>query len=236
MVTTLVKRQIRQLIDNRSSTYTYLVWDPNSREAAIIDPVREQVGRDLKLIQELDLILKYSLETHIHADHLTGSGLIRESLDCSIGVHTNVASECFDLKLADGDIISLGEVKLEVIHTPGHTNTDISYLGDGVVFTGDILLIRGSGRTDFQSGDPGQSYDSITHRLFTLPNETMIYPGHDYNGFTCSTVGEEKQFNPRLGNGAQRDDYIRLMQSMKLTKPDRMDSAVPGNQACGLVE
>ncbi|MCU7931607.1 MAG: MBL fold metallo-hydrolase [Candidatus Thiodiazotropha sp. (ex Codakia rugifera)] len=227
---------IRQLIDNRSSTYTYLVWDANSREAAVIDPVREQVGRDLKLIRELGLILKYALETHIHADHITGSGLIRESLDCHIGVHANAASQCSDLKLVDGDLIALGEVRLEVIHTPGHTNTDISYLGDGVVFCGDILLIRGSGRTDFQSGDPGQSYDSITHRLFTLPNETLIYPGHDYNGFTCSTVGEEKKYNPRLGDGARRDDYIRLMQSMKLTKPDMMDSAVPGNQACGLVE
>ncbi|MCU7846750.1 MAG: MBL fold metallo-hydrolase [Candidatus Thiodiazotropha sp. (ex Lucinoma kastoroae)] len=228
--------QIRQLIDNRSSTYTYLVWDLNSREAAIIDPVKEQVERDLKLIYELGLVLKYSLETHIHADHLTGSGLIRESLDCSIGVHLNAASECSDLKLLDGDILTLGEAKLGVIYTPGHTNTDISYLGDGAVFTGDILLIRGSGRTDFQSGDPGQSYDSITHRLFTLPDETLIYPGHDYNGFTCSTVGEEKKFNPRLGNGAKRDEYIQLMRDMKLAKPERMDCAVPGNQICGLVE
>ncbi|MCU7933500.1 MAG: MBL fold metallo-hydrolase [Candidatus Thiodiazotropha sp. (ex Dulcina madagascariensis)] len=228
--------QIRQLIDNRSSTYTYLVWDPESREAAIIDPVREQLERDLKLLRELDLTLQYALETHIHADHITASGLIRELVGCSIGVHRNAASECSDLELEDGDVISLGETKLQVIHTPGHTNTDISYLGDGVVFTGDILLIRGSGRTDFQSGDPGQSYDSIVHRLFTLPNETLIYPAHDYSGFTCSTVGEEKKFNPRLGDGIQRDDYIRVMLAMKLAKPERMDSAVPGNQACGLIE
>jgi glyoxylase-like metal-dependent hydrolase (beta-lactamase superfamily II) len=230
-----MKTYVRQLFDRESSTYTYLVWDAASREAAIIDAVIDQVDRDAKLIKELDLRLKFALETHIHADHVTGSGRLRELLGCRIGVFKGAATQCSDLKLDDGDILSLGESGLEVLYTPGHTDTDISILVQGVVFTGDILLIRGSGRTDFQSGDAGQSYDSITGRLFSLPDETLIYPAHDYNGFSCSTVGEERRHNPRLGNAARREDYIRIMEEMKLDKPEKMDRAVPGNQACGLV-
>jgi glyoxylase-like metal-dependent hydrolase (beta-lactamase superfamily II) len=226
--------KIRQLFDYTTSTYSYLVWDEATREAALIDSVREQLDRDIQLVRELDLQLKYALETHVHADHITASGLLRERLGCKVGVHTQVGSDCPDIKLVDEDQIILGKEKLEVLYTPGHTNTDICYLGEGVVFTGDILLIHGSGRTDFQSGDPGQSYDSITGRLFTLPEETLVYPGHDYNGFTCSTIGEEKRFNPRLGGGRSRQDYIQIMQNMKLDKPKLIDVAVPGNQACGL--
>jgi glyoxylase-like metal-dependent hydrolase (beta-lactamase superfamily II) len=231
-----MKMHIRQLFDRQSSTYTYLVWDSVSRQAAIIDPVRDQVERDAKLVDELGLTLKFALETHIHADHITGSGRLRALMGCHVGVHKNAATKCSDLKLENGDILSLGERTLEVLYTPGHTDSDISLVVDGAVFTGDILLIRGSGRTDFQSGNAGLSYDSITQRLFSLPDETVIYPAHDYNGFSCSTVGEEKRYNPRLGNSARRDDYIRLMQAMKLDKPERMDSAVPGNHACGLLE
>ncbi|MES9945224.1 MAG: MBL fold metallo-hydrolase [Candidatus Thiodiazotropha sp.] len=231
-----MKLQMRQLFDPQSSTYTYLVWDGDSREAAIIDPVREQVERDVKLIGELDLTLKLALETHIHADHITGSGQLRERLGCQVGVHEKAATECADLRLNDGDLISLGEARLKVIYTPGHTDNDISFLAEGMVFTGDILLIRGSGRTDFQSGDAGLSYDSITQRLFSLPDDTLIYPAHDYNGFTCSTVGEEKRYNPRLGNATRRDDYIQIMHAMQLEKPEHMDIALPGNLACGMVE
>ncbi len=226
--------KIRQLFDNNSSTYTYLVWDQATREAAIIDSVRERFERDLQLIKELELNLKYALETHVHADHITASGLLRETLGCKIGVHARVGSDCPDTKFSDDHSLLLGDQSLEVIYTPGHTDTDVCYLGDGVVFTGDILLIHGSGRTDFQSGDAARSYDSITGRLFTLPDETLVYPAHDYNGFTCSTIGEEKRFNPRLGGGRSREEYIHMMQSMELEKPKLIDLAVPGNQACGL--
>jgi glyoxylase-like metal-dependent hydrolase (beta-lactamase superfamily II) len=226
--------KIRQLFDVDTSTYTYLVWDQVTREAAIIDSVREQLERDIQLIRELDLKLKYALETHVHADHVTASGLLRERLGCKVGVHHRVGSDCPDIKLEHDDRIRLGEHYLEVLYTPGHTDTDVCYLGDGAVFTGDILLIHGSGRTDFQSGDPARSYDSITGRLFTLPDATIVYPGHDYHGFTCSTIGEEKCFNPRLGGGKSRDEYIRIMQSLELEKPRLIDVAVPGNQACGL--
>jgi sulfur dioxygenase len=226
--------KVRQLFDSQSSTYTYLVWDEASRQAAIIDSVRERVDRDVQLINELGLDLRYALETHVHADHITASGLLRERLGCKIGVHTQVGSDCPDLKLSDDDRIMLGSQYLDVLYTPGHTDTDICYLGQGMVFTGDILLIHGSGRTDFQSGDAARSYDSITSRLFTLPEETLVYPAHDYNGFTCSTIGEEKRFNPRLGGGKSRQEYIRIMQGMDLDKPKLIDVAVPGNQACGL--
>lgn len=226
--------QMRQLFDHSTSSYTYLLWDEVTREAAIIDSVREQVDRDQKLIAELELNLKYALETHIHADHVTGSGILRKRLGCEIGLHANAGNTCADLHLKDEDQLFLGSQRLEVLYTPGHTDTDISYRGDGRLFTGDILLIRGSGRTDFQSGDAGQSYDSITQKLFTMPDETLIYPAHDYHGFTCSTVGEERHFNPRLGNGRTRSDYIQIMESMKLDKPARMDEAVPDNLVCGL--
>ncbi len=226
--------KIRQLFDRTSSTYTYLVWDQATREAAIIDSVREQLERDIRLIRELGLQLKYALETHVHADHITASGLLRERLGCKVGVHSRVGSDCPDIKLRDEDRIQLGEHCLEVLYTPGHTDTDVCYLGEGMVFTGDILLIHGSGRTDFQAGDAARSYDSITGRLFTLPEQTLVYPAHDYNGFTCSTIGEEKRFNPRLGGGRSREEYIAIMQSMQLEKPKLIDQAVPGNRACGL--
>lgn len=231
---TIVKMHIRQLFDPQSSTYTYLVWEAASRETAIIDSVSEQVERDARLIDELGLTLKVALETHIHADHITGSGQLRERLGCQVAVHEKAACDCTDLKLTDGDIVHLGDAKLEIIYTPGHTDNDISILTEGVVFTGDILLIRGSGRTDFQSGDPGLSYDSITQRLFSLADDTVIYPAHDYNGFTSSTVGEEKRCNPRLGNAIPRSDYIQIMQAMKLDKPEHMDIAISGNLVCGL--
>ena len=226
--------KMRQLFDHGSSTYTYLLWDEDTGEAAIIDSVREQVDRDQKLIAELELNLKYALETHIHADHVTGSGILRECLGCRIGLHANAGNACADLQLVEGDRIHLGEQHLEVLYTPGHTDTDISYRGSGSLFTGDVLLIRGSGRTDFQSGYAGLSYDSITQKIFSLPDDTLIYPAHDYNGFGCSTVAEERQFNPRLGSGRTREDYIQIMQSMKLDKPSLMDEAVPSNLACGL--
>ena len=225
--------QIRQLFDPKSSTYSYLLWDEQSREAAFIDSVKEQVERDRQLIEELKLNLKYLLETHIHADHITGAGDLRKHFGAQVLVHKNSDSQCADKLLNDGDIIRLNQESIKVLYTPGHTNTDISYVISGAVFTGDTLLIRGSGRTDFQSGNPGEAYDSITGKLFVLPDSTTVYPGHDYNGFTASTISEEKQYNPRVGNGKTREEYIKIMDGMDLPKPKMIDQAVPGNLQCG---
>jgi len=226
--------QVRQLFDHTSSTYSYLLWDTESRQAALIDSVKEQVERDAKLIDELGLDLKYLLETHIHADHITGSSKLRDLYDATIVVHRKSDSHCADMLADHGEILFLDQEQIKILYTPGHTDTDISYLISGAVFSGDALLIRGSGRTDFQSGDAGMAYDSITNHLFTLPDNTALYPGHDYNGFTKSSIGEEKLFNPRLGNGKTREEYIAIMDGMELPKPKLIDKAVPGNMECGL--
>lgn len=226
--------EIRQLFDPASYTYSYLIWDSTSREAALIDPVQEQVVRDLKLIKGLGLTLRYTLETHVHADHVTGSGTLREKLNSLVLVHENCHSKCPDILLKDGDQIPLGSGKIQVIYTPGHTDSDVSYAIPGAVFTGDALLIRGCGRTDFQSGDAGTLYDSITHRLFTLPDDTRIYPAHDYQGRTFSTIGEEKIHNPRVGNGRNRNEFITIMSELNLEPPRLIHEALPSNLRCGL--
>jgi len=225
--------ETRQLFDPASYTYSYLIWDSASREAALIDPVQEQVVRDLKLIKGLGLTLRYTLETHVHADHVTGSGTLREKLGSLVLVHENCGSKCPDILLKDGDQIPLGTGKISVIYTPGHTDCDVSYAIPGAVFTGDALLIRGCGRTDFQSGDAGTLYDSITHRLFTLPDDTRIYPGHDYNRRAFSTIREEKIHNPRVGSGRNREEFISIMSELKLEPPRRIHEALPSNLRCG---
>lgn len=226
--------EIRQLFDPASSTYSYLLWDSEKRQAALIDSVREQIERDSKLISELQLDLKYLLETHIHADHITGAGELRKRFGAQSVVHRNSNADCPDILLEGGERIMLGKNSIEVLFTPGHTDTDVSYLIDRAVFTGDTLLIRGSGRTDFQSGDPGVAYDSITNKLFSLTDDTLVYPAHDYHGHTVSSIGEEKAHNPRLGKQASREEYIQTMNSLVLAKPKLIDEAVPGNLACGL--
>ena len=228
--------EIKQLFDPASSTYTYLLWNVASGQAAIIDSVKEQVERDEKLIDELGLKLAWLLETHIHADHITGSGNLRKRSQDSakVALHRASGSQCADRLLEDGDEIILGDETIKVLYTPGHTDTDISYLINGAVFTGDALLIGGSGRTDFQAGDAGKSYDSITGKLFTLNGDTKVYPGHDYKGQTVSTIAGEKEFNSRIGGGRSREEYITIMDELKLPKPARIDEAVPGNMACGL--
>jgi len=226
--------ELRQFFDPTSSTYTYLLWDKKTREAALVDSVREQIERDSTLIRELNLDLKYLLETHIHADHITGAGKLRKIFNAKSVVHRNSGADCPDILVEGGERLMIGENTIDLLFTPGHTNTDVSYLVDGAVFTGDTLLIRGSGRTDFQSGDAGTAYDSITQKLFALSDDTLVYPGHDYNGRTVSTIGEEKAFNPRLGNQASREDYVKLMDSLVLAKPKLIEEAVPGNLACGL--
>ncbi len=225
---------VRQLFDPDTSTYTYIVADPATREAAIIDSVKSQVERDIQVMEEMGVKPRYALETHVHADHVTGAGELRERLGVKVGVHKDGGAECADLQLDDGDEIRLGDSVIRVLHTPGHTNGDVSYLIDGAVFTGDALLIRGCGRTDFQQGDAGRLYDSITGKLFTLPDETLVYPGHDYRGLTVSTIGEEKRFNPRLGNGRDKESFVALMNALDLDPPRYIDVAVPGNLRCGM--
>lgn len=225
--------KIRQLFDYDTWTYTYLVWDEASKEAAVIDTVLEKIDRDLQHIQELGLNVKYLLETHIHADHITGAGPIRNATQAQIVVHENSGSECADILAKEGDTFYLGEQSIKVLHTPGHTNNDITYLIDGAAFTGDTLFVRDCGRTDFQLGSNESMYNSITEKLFSLPEETMIFPAHDYKGFTESTIGEEKQFNTRVGNNKSFEDFSTIMDNMNLPNPKRLHISVPGNLKCG---
>ena len=226
--------KLRQLFDPESSTYSYLVWDTDTREAALIDPVQEQVNRDIQLIRELDLKLRYTLETHVHADHVTGAGMLRKALNSIVVVHENSQTKCADVQIKGGDFIPLGAQRINVLYTPGHTNSDVSYLIPGAVFTGDSLLIRGSGRTDFQSGDAARLYNSIIQQLFILPGDTIVYPGHDYQGRCCTTIAEEMAHNPRLGNGKSREEFIEIMSNLKLAPPKHMHEALPSNLRCGI--
>jgi len=221
----------RQLFDAPSSTYSYLIADPVTRKAALIDPVLEQVDRDLQLIGELDLTLTHVLDTHVHADHITASGILRERTGCTVAGSDRGAT-CVDVRVFHGDVVKVGELEVQVLGTPGHTDDGLSYrLGDRV-FTGDALLIRGTGRTDFQNGSAGQLYDSITQVLFALPDDTHVYPGHDYKGRTSSTIAEERRFNPRVA-GRSREDFIVLMDSLGLPPPKLLEVAVPANRSCG---
>jgi len=222
----------RQLFDAETSTYSYLLADENTREAVLIDAVDTQVERDLKLIDELGLKLAYALETHVHADHITGAGQLRERTGCSIGVSAHGQVACADLQLREGDTVRFGSQALRVIETPGHTDSCLTYYGEGMLFTGDSLMIRLCGRTDFQQGDAGRLYDSVTGKLFTLPEETFVYPGHDYRGHTRSTIGEERRLNARLTQ--QRDAFIKTMAELNLPMPKRINEAVPANLNCGL--
>ncbi len=221
----------RQLFDHDTYTYTYLLGDEKSREAVIIDPVKEQMTRDLKLIDELGLTLRYAVDTHVHADHITSAGDLREVTGCETGVSTGGDVACADHALNDNDEIHFGGHTLRVMTTPGHTDSCLSFHVDNMVFSGDALFIRGTGRTDFQQGDAGLLYDSISNKLFTLPDETIVYPGHDYRGNTMSTIGEEKQFNPRMTQ--PRDLFIQTMNALDLPDPKKIMEAVPANLACG---
>jgi len=226
--------RIEQLFDPATSTYSYLLWDEKTKQAALIDSVIQQFKRDAKFIRQLGLELKYTLETHIHADHVTASGLLRNKFGSLVAVHENSEADCADILLSDGDALKLGDETIDIIYTPGHTNTDISYRIGNAVFTGDALLINGCGRTDFQSGDAKTLYHSITQKLFTMNDETTVYPGHDYHGFTSTTIGREKIFNPRLGDNKSEKEFIAIMDALILDPPARIDIAVSGNQHCGL--
>lgn len=226
----------RQLFDPETSTYSYLLADPVSREAVLIDPVLEQQERDLKLMEELELELKFVVETHVHADHVTASGRLRERLGCRIGVGQAAEVAGADLQLREGDVLRFGTLCLEVLLTPGHTKGCVTLLcrEAGMVFTGDALLIRGCGRTDFQQGDATMLFSSIRDKIFSLPDEVTVYPGHDYHGRTVSSIDEEKRFNPRLGLDKSVDDFVELMSGLNLAYPKKIDLAVPANLLCGL--
>ncbi len=225
----------RQLFDQESSTYTYLLGDADSGDAVIIDPVFEQVRRDAALLGELGLKLRVVLDTHCHADHVTGAWLLRQRTGAEIAVSANGGVEGADRYLKQGDRVSFGARYLEVRETPGHTNGCLTYVLDDAsrAFTGDALLIRGCGRTDFQQGSAAGLYRSIQEQIFTLPDTTSLYPAHDYNGLTVTSVGEEKRFNPRFGGDIGERDFIGYMDNLGLAHPRKIDVAVPANLHCG---
>ncbi|ASC70836.1 Beta-lactamase hydrolase-like protein [Halomicronema hongdechloris C2206] len=224
----------RQLFDYATWTYSYLVADPATGEAVLVDPVLEQVERDRTLLQELGLTLVYCLETHIHADHVTGSGRLRELTDCQGIVPANAEAACADRQVQHQETLPVGAIAIQAIATHGHTDSHMAYLVNGThLLSGDALLIRGCGRTDFQSGDAGTLYDHVTQRLFTLPEATWVYPGHDYRGHTVSTIGEEKRYNPRFV-GRDRQNFIEFMAQLDLPAPKKIMEAVPANERCGL--
>ncbi|MEQ1756086.1 MAG: rhodanese-like domain-containing protein [Micropepsaceae bacterium] len=228
----------RQLFDPQSSTYTYILADERTREAVIIDPVFEQARREIALIGELGLKVVASLDTHVHADHVTGAWLLRQSLGSKIALSGKSGASGADIYLAHGEKVPFGSRHVEARATPGHTNGCMTYvLDDGsMAFTGDALLIRGCGRTDFQQGSAHTLFHSIHDQIFSLPDNCVIYPGHDYNGSTSSSVGEEKKFNPRLATSIREDDFRGFMDNLGLAHPKLMEIAVPANMKCGQPE
>jgi glyoxylase-like metal-dependent hydrolase (beta-lactamase superfamily II)/rhodanese-related sulfurtransferase len=223
----------RQLFDGTSGTYTYLLASRRGGEALIIDPVLERVERYLQLVRELDLRLVKAVDTHLHADHVTGLGALRDRTHCITVMGEHTQADVVSMRVAEGDYVGIEGVRLDVLYTPGHTDDSYSFLLADRVFTGDTLLIRGTGRTDFQNGDPRAQYDSIFNKLMKLPDETLVYPAHDYKGESVSTIGEEKNFNPRL-RVKSIDEYVDLMNNLKLPNPKMMDVAVPANMRVGL--
>jgi sulfur dioxygenase len=228
----------RQLFDPQSSTYTYLLGDRPSGQAVLIDPVFEQVRRDTALLGELGLKLVASLETHVHADHVTGAWLLKQRTGSKIMLSKASGAEGADRYLGQDDVVGFGGRRLLVRATPGHTNSCLTYVLDdrSMAFTGDCLLIRGSGRTDFQEGDAAAMYRSIHEQIFTLPDECLLYPAHDYRGLTVTSVAEERRFNPRIGGEIGIGDFTGYMKNLRLAHPKMLDVAVPGNLRCGRPE
>ena len=225
-----------QMFEAESSTYTYIIADQKTKEAAIIDPVVETIDRDLNLIQELGLNLKYVLDTHIHADHITAAGEIRKRTKAKTAVSAEAHVDCVDIPLTDQQELKLGDKTIKAISTPGHTNTCMTYTFENMIFTGDVLLIRGCGRTDFQQGSSEKLFQSVHEKLFKLPDNTIIYPAHDYRGHTSSSIEQEKKYNPRLGLAKTKQEFIQIMSELKLANPKKIHEAVPANMACGMVK
>jgi glyoxylase-like metal-dependent hydrolase (beta-lactamase superfamily II) len=223
----------RQLFDPVSSTYTYLLADRRGGEALLIDPVVDRVQQYLKLIEELDLRLVMAMDTHIHADHVTGIGKLAEATQCATALGEMSSADCVSHRYRENETIKAGEVRLKALYTPGHTDDSYSFVMNDRVFTGDTLMIRGTGRTDFQNGDAGAQYDSLFNKLLLLPDDTLVYPAHDYEGRTSSSIFEERQHNPRL-QVTSRSEYIDQMNALVLEQPKLIDVAVPANRSCGL--
>lgn len=227
----------RQLFEPTASAYTYLIGCDETGEAALIDPVLETVDRDLALVQELGLKLTRTIETHLHADHVTGAGVLRDRTSCKAAFPEQSSVEGADLQVREGEPIRVGTLMLEPLHVPGHTDDHYAYLlrtADGLrIFTGDALMIDGCGRTDFQNGDAPTLYRSVHGKIFTLPDETLVYPGHDYEQRQLTSVGQEKARNPRLGGGKSLEEFVAIMDALGLPRPKKMDVAVPANRRCG---
>jgi glyoxylase-like metal-dependent hydrolase (beta-lactamase superfamily II) len=226
----------RQFFEPASSTYTYLMASGPGREAVIIDPVDVMLSHYLQAIRELDVKLVRAIDTHTHADHITALGDLRDETACITVMGEHTQAECVSEHVREDDVIDVDGVRLKALYTPGHTDESFSFVLDPArpkaVFTGDVLLIRGTGRTDFQGGDPEKSWDSIVGKLFKLPDSTLVYPAHDYKGWTASSIGEERRWNPRLA-GKTREEYVAIMNSLDLPHPQQMDVAIPANLACG---
>lgn len=223
----------KQLYDSVSSTYTYILYDKENLEAVLIDPVYEKYDRDLTLIKQLNLKLRYVLETHIHADHITSSYKFRDDLGAKIAINKNAESACADVQIDDGQEFNFGAFQLRALMTPGHTDTCTTFHCENMLFTGDTLLIRGCGRTDFQQGSSKKLFKSVREKLFSFDDETIVYPGHDYKGFTSSTVGEEKLYNSRLAMDKTESEFVEIMENLNLDHPKKIKEAVPANLKCG---
>ena len=224
----------KQVFDQNSSTYTYLIASSKGGEALIIDPVLENVEDYIKLLNELDLKLVKVIDTHIHADHVTGAGKLKDKTKCVTIMGNHTPSDAVEIKVKDNEIIKLEKLEIRSLYTPGHTSDSFSFLMNNYLFSGDTLLINGSGRTDFQNGNAKDSYNSIFYRLLKLPDETLLYPGHDYNGETASTIGKEKKFNPRLQVNSA-DEYADIMNNLNLKKPKLIDFNIASNLNLGVI-
>ena len=227
------KINIKQLFDYDSWTFTYILWDEGSKDALIIDPVLEQANRDLDIINKLGLSLKYILETHVHADHITGASALKVETDAKICYGSKTGVEGADIMLNDGEIVDLSGHQIHVLHTPGHTDGCTTYYVDGYIFTGDTLFIEGTGRTDFQGGSSSKTYDSVRNKIFSYPDETIVYPAHNYKGLNESTIGHERKFNPNVGDAISKEEYIENEKQMNRPYPKKFDVAVPANMKCG---
>ncbi len=225
----------KQYFDETSSTLTYLIADSVTKEAVIIDPVAEHIAFYLNELSSLNLTLKYSIETHVHADHITAGGQLRERTNAKTAVSEACGAETANLQLNEGDTLSFGSQSIRVLATPGHTKGSLCYVWNDAVFTGDTLLINSCGRTDFQGGSAVELYNSITKKLFTLADNTRVYPAHDYNGKRVSSIGKEKANNPRVANKTQAE-FVAIMDNLNLPKPKLIDQAVPANRVCGVTE
>ncbi|WP_435117372.1 MBL fold metallo-hydrolase [Candidatus Pelagibacter bacterium nBUS_49] len=222
----------KQVFDKKTSTYTYLIASAKGREAVIIDPVLENVNEYIQLLRDLDLKLVKVIDTHIHADHVTGASKLKQATNCVTLMGEHTPADAVEIKVKDNELINIDGLDIRSIYTPGHTTESYSFLLDNYLFSGDALLINGTGRTDFQNGSSKDSYHSIFDKLLKLPEETLLYPGHDYNGEKVSTIGNEKRFNPRL-QVKNVDEYIEIMSNLNLSKPDMMDSNVSKNIQLG---